>query len=282
MFPTLLAIDLDGTLLNASGSLDPETKPLLDRIRTRGCEVVVSTGRTHSESVRFLEALELEGVMIGSAGAVISEVATGRTVERNVIPAPTLRGMLKGLLAHGHLIQLLQDVSSASHEYILLGEASPHPATTWWLGHHGVSFTSATSLDDLDLSHVMRANVITDGHDLGGMVEEMKDAYGESLVVRHWQAVTDENSRDAWMLEVFDRGVDKWSAIEHLIDQRSIAASDVAAIGDGLNDIGMIEGAGRGIAMGQAGVPLRSVADHVVSPRDQGGLTEALRLILDA
>ena len=114
MFPTLLAIDLDGTLLNASGSLDPETKPLLDRIRTRGCEVVVSTGRTHSESVRFLEALELEGVMIGSAGAVISEVATGRTVERNVIPAPTLRGMLEGLLAHGHLIQLLQDVSSAS------------------------------------------------------------------------------------------------------------------------------------------------------------------------
>ncbi|HAW94939.1 MAG TPA: Cof-type HAD-IIB family hydrolase, partial [Phycisphaerales bacterium] len=50
MTPGILAIDLDGTLLNGSGALDPETRPLLDGIRRRGCEIVVSTGRTHSES----------------------------------------------------------------------------------------------------------------------------------------------------------------------------------------------------------------------------------------
>ena len=282
MTPDILAIDLDGTLLNGSGGLDLETRPHLDELRRRGCEIVVSTGRTHSESVRFLEALDLDGVMIGSAGAVTSEVATGRTIERNVIPDGILRGMLDGLLAHGHLIQLLQDVSSASHEYVLLGEASPHPATTWWLEHHGVSYTGSSSLEGLDLSHVLRANVITDGHDLGGMVEEMIDAFGEALVVRHWQAVTDVNSKDAWMLEVFDRGVDKWSALEGLLARRGSSASDVVAIGDGLNDIGMIRGAGRGIAMGQAGASLRAVADDVVSPRDEGGLTEALSLILEA
>ncbi|MBB48440.1 MAG: hypothetical protein CMJ33_07850 [Phycisphaerae bacterium] len=282
MTPGILAIDLDGTLLNGSGALDPETKPLLDGIRRRGCEIVVSTGRTHSESVRFLEALDLDGVMIGSAGAVISEVRTGRTIECSVIPEGILRGMLEGLLAHGHLIQLLQDVSSASHEYVLLGEASPHPATTWWLEHHGVSHTRSNSLEGLDLSHVLRANVITDGRDLGGMVEEMNDAFGDALVVRHWQAVTDVNSRDAWMLEVFDRGVDKWSALERLLAGRGSSSSDVVAIGDGLNDIGMIRGAGRGIAMGQAGASLRAVADDVVSHRDQGGLTEALSMILDA
>ena len=278
----MLAIDLDGTLLNGSGALDPETRPLLDELRRRGCEIVVSTGRTHSESVRFLEALDLDGVMIGSAGAVTSEVATGRTIERNVIPHGILHGMLEGLLAHGHLIQLLQDVSSASHEYVLLGEAPPHPATTWWLEHHGLSYTRSSSLDGLDLSHVLRANVITDGHDLGGMVEEMTEAYGEALVVRHWQAVTDVNSKDAWMLEVFDRGVDKWSALEGLLARRGSSPSDVVAIGDGLNDIGMLEGAGRGIAMGQAGASLRAVADEVVSPRDEGGLTQALSLILEA
>ena len=281
MFPTFLAIDLDGTLLNASGALDPETKPLLDRIRQRGCEIVVSTGRIHSECVRFLHSLELDGVMIGSAGALISDVATGRTIQRNVIPDRILRGFLKDLVAHGHLIQLLQDRSTASHEYVLLGDASPHPATTWWLEHHGLTFERSTSLDGLDLSHVLRANVITDGQDLSEMVDAMSDVYGQSLVMRHWQAVTAEDSKDAWMLEVFDRGVDKWSAIEQLLSERSITASDVVAIGDGLNDIGMLTGAGRGIAMGQAEAPLRSVADDVVSPRDQGGLTEALRLILD-
>lgn len=282
MFPTFLAIDLDGTLLNASGALDPETKPLLDRIRQRGCEIVVSTGRIHSECVRFLHSLELDGVMIGSAGALISDVATGRTIQRNVIPDRILRGFLNDLVAHGHLIQLLQDRSTASHEYVLLGDASPHPATTWWLEHHGLTFERSTSLDGLDLSHVLRANVITDGQDLSEMVDAMSDVYGQSLVMRHWQAVTAEDSKDAWMLEVFDRGVDKWSAIEQLLSERSITASDVVAIGDGLNDIGMLTGAGRGIAMGQAEAPLRSVADDVVSPRDQGGLTEALRLILDA
>ncbi len=281
MTPDILAIDLDGTLLNGSGALDHETRPLLDELRRRGCEIVVSTGRTHSESVRFLEALDLDGVMIGSAGAVTSEVATGRTIDRNVIPDGILRGMLDGLLSHGHLIQLLQDVSSASHEYVLLGEASPHPATTWWLEHHGVSYTRSSSLEGLDLSHVLRANVITDGHDLGGMVEEMTDAFGEALVVRHWQAVTDVNSRDAWMLEIFDRGVDKWSALEGLLARRGSSPSEVVAIGDGLNDIGMLEGAGLGIAMGQAGASLRAVADEVVSPRDEGGLAEALSLILE-
>ena len=281
MIPSLLAIDLDGTLLNARGALDDETKPLLDALRNRGCEIVVSTGRTHSESVRFLDALGLEGVMIGSAGAVSSDVSTGRTLERNVIPDLVLRGFLERLLAHGHLIQLLQDVSSASHEYILLGDVVPHSATTWWLEHHGVSFDRCTSLDGLDLSHVIRANVITDGHDLASMVEELHGGYGDSLVVRHWQAVTEEASRDAWILEVFDRGVDKWSAIESLLADRPFTASGVVAMGDGLNDVGMLKGAGRGIAMGQAGELLRSVADDVVSPRDEGGLPEALHLILD-
>ena len=84
------------------------------------------------------------------------------------------------------------------------------------------------------------------------------------------------------MLEVFDRGVDKWSALEGLLARRGSSASDVVAIGDGLNDVGMIRGAGRGIAMGQAGASLRAVADDVVSPRDEGGLTEALSLILEA
>ena len=43
MTPDILAIDLDGTLLNGSGALDPETRPLLDELRRRGCEIVVST-----------------------------------------------------------------------------------------------------------------------------------------------------------------------------------------------------------------------------------------------
>ena len=68
--------------------------------------------------------------------------------------------------------------------------------------------------------------------------------------------------------------------IQTILEDRSIEASQVVAIGDGLNDIAMVREAGQGIAMGQSDPRVRAVADHVVGCNASDGVAEAVDLVL--
>lgn len=75
-------------------------------------------------------------------------------------------------------------------------------------------------------------------------------------------------------------GWDKWRAIEHLLEDLSVPASDLVAIGDGGNDLGMVAGAGMGVAMGNAVPRVKAAAQLVVADNDSGGVAEAIERLL--
>ena len=101
-------------------------------------------------------------------------------------------------------------------------------------------------------------------------------------MLQSWPAVVESEATGdtIHLLEAFDPTVDKWTMLSRLADERGVPHAEVAAIGDGLNDVGMIRGAGIGIAMGGADARVRAVADAETGPPGTG-VGDAIHALLD-
>ena len=82
------------------------------------------------------------------------------------------------------------------------------------------------------------------------------------------------------ILEFFAPGSGKWQALRRVADTAGIAPEQIAAVGDDNNDVGMIRGAGFGIAMGNAVAAAKAAADTVVGSNAEAGVVEAIELVL--
>lgn len=278
----MIVIDLDGTLLDPAGQVPPAHRQAVHRARAAGLEIVVATGRNWPESREALQAIGSDGVMIAAGGAMLCTAAGGETLSRRVLPESIVRSLTDCLLRHGHLAHLLQDHDRSDVDYIMVGDREPDPATSWWLRAHDLRVRQVTELGDQNLEHTVRVGTVGTETTLLPAIESLRSDLGDSIHLQHWPAVVESQAtgQPVHLLEVFCPGVDKWTMIQTILEQRSIEAAQVIAIGDGLNDIGMVREAGQGIAMGQADPRVREVADHIVGCNATQGVAEAIDRVL--
>ena len=85
-----------------------------------------------------------------------------------------------------------------------------------------------------------------------------------------------------FMCEIAPAGVSKWSGVLHLAEQSGICREEICAVGDDVNDIPMILGAGLGVAMGNALDEVKAVADRVAPGHDSDGLVEVVEWLLES
>ena len=280
MRPGLVVSDLDGTLLDPGGALSSGNLMAAGELAAEGIPLILATGRSYYESRFVLDAIPSCPLVIGAAGALLSDAKTGETLSRELLDADLIQSITGLIIEEGHLVQLLQDRSSTQEDYLLVGTSSPHPTMDWWLELHDLASHRVDSLEGVDLSHTVRIGVVGGPTELEGLTGRIKAAYGDQLVIRHWQGVSERDDEKTFLLELFRRGVDKWSMITRVMDERGLRVEEVVTIGDGLNDIQMLKEAGLGIAMGQAQERVKAVADRVVSANHQDGFAEAIRGLL--
>jgi hydroxymethylpyrimidine pyrophosphatase-like HAD family hydrolase len=82
------------------------------------------------------------------------------------------------------------------------------------------------------------------------------------------------------MCEVLRRDASKWSGILHLAELWGIEPAEICAVGDDMNDVPMLRGAGLGVAMGHAPAIVRAAADHVTADHDNDGVAVLVDQIL--
>ena len=111
--------------------------------------------------------------------------------------------------------------------------------------------------------------------ELAGRLQDRIEVYEQALNVE-----SEATGDTIHLLEAFDPTVDKWTMLSRLADERGVPHAEVAAIGDGLNAVGMIRGAGIGIAMGGADDRVRAVADAETGPPGTG-VGDAIHALLD-
>ncbi|MDG1899780.1 MAG: HAD family hydrolase [Phycisphaerales bacterium] len=285
----LFVLDLDGTLLGPEGSVSDANQQALAHLRATCVDVLIATGRTRNETIGILDSIDYRGRMIGSGGAILVDGETGRTIHRHPIERSLVREAVEHLHQEGHTALVLKDHEAAGYDYLLVGspfaEADPelHPVSSWWMESMGVECRWIEDIDDdPHPDDSLRVSSVGESNILAPTTARVRTALGTRMELQQWAAVTSSHATgsDVHILELFAGGVDKWSMIEFYCEQHGHDPARVVAIGDGLNDVGMIRSAGLGIAMANADDAVLAVADEVTGHHGQDGVASAIHRLV--
>jgi len=272
----ILALDMDGTLLDSRSRVLPSSVRALRAALELGVTVVLATGKARPAAIKAMRGVGLAG--------------------DNLVVSPRGPGIfLQGLAVYGlggealSGGQLAPEVVAAAWAFArergaslcaFLGETCVTPAMTRDVRSLHDRYYEPLALVEPSLAAVLAGPPVR-------KLLFMADAARVDAELRpHWEAallgtgaVTMQAVPD--MLELVPAGVDKWVGMQALLAQAGLPAEAVAAVGDGGNDLSLVANAGWGVAMGNAVPAVKAAARLVVASNDDGGVAEAIeRLIL--
>lgn len=281
----LIAVDLDGTLLDGRGRVSAANLRAVERLRAGGWLLVPATGRSWREARRTLESIGHDGVAVTAGGSVMSDARTGETIERIALEPALVGELAAALVEHGLVAHLLRDHHACDHDYCMVGTGKLDPATTWWLEQHAVPVRHVDSIEAshaVGHEHVLRVGAIDRADRLAPVCDQMRARFGDRASVQAWSAVTAEQATGSvtHLLEMYAPESDKWTMLKRVCAARGHGHDRVVAVGDGLNDLQMLREAALSIAMGNADPRLLEHADHVAPHHAQDGFAHAVDLLL--
>lgn len=287
----MIAIDLDGTLLDRAGTISDANCQAVDRARSAGLTITICTGRGLMECAPYLERLDQRDTVIVAGGSILACPQTRSTVHRFAIESDLVADAVNRLIDYGFPVMVLKDPVQAGYDYLMVVGEQEHPldpVTEWWFQKMEVSVRFVRTLDEDDHpEHTVRLGVCGHMDDLAPIKQDLAAMLGEQATIHHFPAVVaDEHVRtlgqgNMHILEIFSKKANKWSAISWLAEQAKIDPRRIAAIGDEINDLSMIRGAGLGVAMGNAVDEVKEAADQQTFDNENSGVAHAITQILD-
>ena len=265
MKPWLVALDIDGTLLHFGGEVSSAVRSALKAVKDAGHHVVLASGRSLVSMAKVAPGLDLaDGWMVCSNGAVVVRAVdpaiepTGWDVVHmsTFDPEPALRRLAAAMPDARFAVE---DVGIGFR----LTELFPEGELD---GHHTV-----VELDNLWGSEVTRV-VVRGEH-------QSNDEFRAIVAELGLQDVAYAVGWSAWM-DIAPFGVTKAAGLERVREALGIPQARTMAIGDGDNDIEMLQWAARGVAMGQASALVKSAASEVTESIDDDGAALALMSLL--
>jgi 5-amino-6-(5-phospho-D-ribitylamino)uracil phosphatase len=294
----LLAIDLDGTLLDPGGSVPHANVEAIRAARAAGMAVTICTGRGFVECREIAERIEQRGSVVVAGGAIVACGVSGATEHRFPMDLALVGEIVECLNRHGHAALVLKDPSATApaagepgHDYVVVsprGRDGIDPISRWWFDALGVKIRVVPSLDaDGHPEHTVRVGLCGSVQETQAAADEVRARFGPRVTLHHFGAVVPSmggpggsEGQEIIILEAFDRKVNKWTAISWLAERDGIDPARIAAIGNDVNDVAMLKGAGLGIAMANAVPEAMAVATHVTLDNRSAGVAAAIEKIV--
>jgi hydroxymethylpyrimidine pyrophosphatase-like HAD family hydrolase len=276
MTPRLIAIDMDGTLLNTSGQVSPRNRAALQLAETSGAEIVIATGRRHSFAMHTLRSLDLSphSPVVSSNGTVIRTIGS-QLIHRSHLPLSTARWLCSHLHDYRNTLVLTFDLTLPD------GEDSRGALIVQHLDDLHASIGRWMLANQPYIQHVQHLeDALQPGQNppiqmmLCGPVERMNQA--EALLIHHPLVAAEGRPEppnaevalhrttypdtDLTLLDILPAGCSKASALQHLAHLRGISSQDILAIGDNWNDVAMLRLAGHAVLMSNAPADLKALA----------------------
>jgi Cof subfamily protein (haloacid dehalogenase superfamily) len=271
----LLALDLDGTTLDAHGGLSDAVRDAVGAVQRRGIRVVLCTGRRFRTALPMARSLELTGPIVVNNGVVVKEIESGVTLHHDYLPDDLYAEILALMRDLGPPLVYV-DAYHEQRDLVTERVAAAHPFQQEYLADN-TDFYSV--VDDLAVERpddVIMMSAMADEVSLAALRQRAIKELGDRV---HTHALINKSYRGQ-ILEFLSSRSGKWPALERLATDDGIAPHEIAAVGDDLNDVEMIRRVGLGIAMGNAVEPAKRAATLVVRSNAEGGAVEALQQVL--
>lgn len=257
----LLAIDLDGTLLNSSGTVGERTIAALRRAAAEGIVIAPATARWYQAAVRPFAAMSIEVAAIASAGADVRGPG-GNVVQQDHLPQDFARFVAELCDRAGWPATL----AVPGKAYRRANELPP------WAANAPEWLQPVTSLGDVDLSELLAVLAEPDEGD-----PRMHELLAWDDRVSIYNAVSFAGDG---MVTVTARGVDKGTGLLALCHALGIPPAEAVAFGDSEVDLPMMRAAGLAIAVANATGEVKAAADIVIPGPDADGVGEWLETVM--
>lgn len=283
----LIAVDLDGTLLDPSGALTARTRHAIAAAAERGVRIVLATARRYVGAVPVADELGTVDALVLYDGAQARAYPGGDILFAQALPATVGQRAAEAMAAH-HLQPIAQHATHAG-ELLLVAPAAPRGAwASAYLKSAGqrvcpvplerVCAGQPDALRVVAFGPLRRLRVVA--RELAGALpigEAIRaDPPDERPITHYATQVLPMGNYGAAELTVFAPGVSKGAALAQVAGRYGIPLARTMAIGDGINDLPLLRTAGLAVAMGHAPRALRRVADIVTATNAEDGAAQAI------
>lgn len=264
----LVALDIDGTILDNRGQLAPRTHQVILQVQKRGIRVVLATGRRLAATLPLAEKLGITTPLIVHNGAVVIERTSNKILFQMGLEL-AFAAAIHGELEKRGLNYVVYTGESAGEEVVA-------PIGTWqgpedllgrYLGE------TATFLPKVSLvTPPIRFSLVDRPYKVDPFYQFLQQHYGNEINIMLFGA-----ERANWRgIEIMNGGCSKGTGVAQVAAGLGIEAAEIVAIGDNVNDLEMISLAGLGVAMENGSSLLKAKADVVAPSNEAHGVAEIL------
>ena len=286
----LVAIDLDGTLLDSYGEVSEENRMAIKKCVENGIYVVLASGRTISSVSNLAKELGADNYIISGNGAVIYDFEKDEIIYNRFLTK-------KQVLEIARICEENSIFYNVYSEDEIITKSLNYNVLFYHKENAKKSEDKRTNINIVyDISKYIE-NSSTDNYLKVTICEENKAVFNSIIrKIKHIDSLdvldvaymsrkkikdgTNDVSISYYYTEITNKNVNKWSAIKFLIEKLGIDSSEVMAIGDNINDKEMIINSGLGVIMQNSSPLMKIYSDVIVPNNNESGVAKALMLFI--
>lgn len=288
----LIAIDLDGTLLNSYGEVSNENKISIKNAIDKGVQVVLCSGRISNSVENIANEVGANNYLIGGNGTIIYNIKEQQVLYN--------RYMDKDLVLK--LVQICDENSiyySVFAENSILASSLKYNVLFYNIENAKKAFDKKTKINIVPniYEYIKQSSIkefskvtICDSNKIifDGIIKKIRQIKKlEILDVSHLSSKKIKNGTEMeeinyYYTEITKKNTNKWTAIKFLINKLGIKENEVMAIGDNTNDVEMIKNAGLGVVMGNSAPHVKKVGDVIVKTNNENGVSQAIETYVNS
>ena len=273
----LVAIDIDGTLLDPQFQISRRNLDALRAAHESGIEIMLATGRRHDYAIPVVRDLGIPVWLISSNGALVRS-SSGETFHADRLPAGTARKLILHMQEfRGNAVLTFDRQDQGA--LVLEPEHTLHRSIARWIEKNADHIRYLSPIEDSLTEDPIQAMYC-------GGVAQMKvaqqrlaesDFIDEITVLR-----TQYDYRDLCILDILNRDCTKGHALRRWAEHYGVPREQIMAIGDNYNDLEMLEFAGLPVIMGNASEELKQSGWRVTASNAESGVAAVLEEVLQA
>ena len=260
----IVALDMDGTLLNDKKEITNETKNVIMQARNKGVKVVLASGRPLEGLKNYLNELNLidnNEFVLSYNGCLVQETKTSQIICEVGLKGSDLK----------YMYNLSKEIGVNIHAFspqigLMTPKISKYTEVEANINKIDINIIDFDKIDDND--DIVKVMMIDEPEILDEAIKKLPQSiYEDYTVVKS----------APFFLEFINKNADKGKGLEALAKHLNVKREEIIAIGDAENDLAMIEYAGLGVAMGNGCDKVKNAADVVTLSNEQNGVANIIK-----
>lgn len=272
----LIAVDLDGTLLNDDKIIPEENLTVMRELISRGYDVVIATGRRYWEAKKLIEVIGKPLVILANNGNIVRDVEGDRLLIKKYLNIEDFKELIKESQKRGlYPLVFVDDDENGIDVVVEAGKANEFHNI--YISRAKDRYKAVEDFLKMEDANILSVAYAGNKKDMVSLYDYINERYPHIYKSHLMEQI---NVAEA-LLEIMNPLGDKWLSLLEYAKEKGIDQSEIIAIGDDNNDKEMVKNAGCGIAMKNGSELVKQVAD-IVTEKDnnESGVAFELRRLL--